>query len=199
MVADHEEHECLLLWLASGATAIAAEDLEVHLKNGLKQPHVGSVVQADLVLPEGKFRPRANSPEVDQEHLTTCEREQRALALKVLIFSSLTAIGTFHVHHQSRSVSRRTHPNTLGSLATSSVVHDIECRAEQAIEKGRFASRLGSKDRHDIVIESSVEHVPFLHVWCQFRTVVSLASYCTDVNSWDSSMICRRSRVVRAD
>ena len=46
---------------------------KVHLKHHLEEPHVGDLVQSDLVLPQ-----------VDQEHLGRGEREQGRFTLKVL-------------------------------------------------------------------------------------------------------------------
>lgn len=113
---------------------ILHEQLQVDLKDGLQQPHVGALVQPHLVLPD-----------VDNEDLTSRKREESTLALKVLILATLAAISAFHVHNQDvirHALARALlalllvlrQPNTLGRLPPLQLRHDRELSAEEVVQ-----------------------------------------------------------------
>lgn len=84
---------------------VLQKQLQIDLKHGLQQSHVRSLVQPHLVLPN-----------IDDEHLTSRQRKESALALKVLIFASLAAISTLNIHHQDIWGHARPIPGTFLAL-----------------------------------------------------------------------------------
>ena len=70
VVANDEEEQGAALGAVLG---LLAEESEVDLEDGLEEPHVGALVEADLVLPE-----------VDDEDFGGGEGEERGFALEVL-------------------------------------------------------------------------------------------------------------------
>lgn len=65
------------------------EELQVDLEDGLEEAHVCALVQADLMLPN-----------VDNQNLTGGQSEEGTLALKVLVFAALAAVGSLNVHDE---------------------------------------------------------------------------------------------------
>jgi hypothetical protein len=68
---------------------VLEEQLQVDLEDGLEQAHVGTLVQTNLVFPD-----------VDNQDLAGGQSEQGTLALKVLVLSTLAAVGTLDIHDQ---------------------------------------------------------------------------------------------------
>lgn len=108
-------------------------------------------------------------PDVDNQDLARREREEGALALKVLILAPFATVGPFDVHDQdvpSRfvflggitildgSLLVLGHPDSLGGLSTVRLGHDPEIGAEEMIEECRFARRLRAEDGDEMVIEA---------------------------------------------
>jgi hypothetical protein len=76
------QHGMSLAW-STNVLAVFDEELQVDFEDGLEQAHVGTLVQSDLVFPD-----------VDDEDLARGKRKEGALAFKVLVLSSLSAVGT---------------------------------------------------------------------------------------------------------
>jgi hypothetical protein len=179
---------------------VLEKELQVHLKDRLEQPHVGALVQTDLVLPD-----------VDDEDLAGSEGEECALPLKVLVLASLAAVGTLDVHDEdivghlgpgALGALVLGHPDALGSLASLGLGHDGEGGAEEVVEQGGLAGGLGAKDGDEVVVEASVGDVGDLEVVVELVTAggfdsvsrvvtagarMRLAGY-TYLNSLSSSM-----------
>lgn len=125
--------------------------MQVDLKDRLEQPHVGALVQADLVLPD-----------VDDEHLARGKCKQGALALKVLVLSALPAVGALDVHDQdvlghagaALLALVLAHPDALGRLPPLLLGHDAELCAEEVVEQRRLARRLRAEDGYQVVVEA---------------------------------------------
>lgn len=137
---------------ASGLLLVLEEELQVDLEDSLEQSHVGSLVQADLVLPD-----------VDDQDLAGSQGEQGALALKVLVLAALSAVGALDVHDEdvighlgagALLALVLGHPDTLRSLATLRLGHDGEVGAEEVVEQGRLSGGLGAKDGDEVVVEA---------------------------------------------
>jgi hypothetical protein len=133
------------------ALAVLDEQLKVDLEHCLQQAHVGTLVQADLVFPD-----------VDDQDLTGRKRKQGTLALKILVFSSLSSVCALDVHDQDVLCHARAalgplvlaHPNALGGLTALLLGHDAEPCAEEVVEQRRLARRLGTEDGYEVVVEA---------------------------------------------
>jgi hypothetical protein len=77
------------------------EQPQVNLENRLQQPHVGALVKSDLMLPD-----------VDDEDLRNSHREQRRLALEVLVLTAFATVGSFDVHDEDGESGGFRHPDT---------------------------------------------------------------------------------------
>lgn len=130
--------------------------MQVHLKDGLEQAHVGTLVQPNLVLPN-----------IHNEDLTRRKGKKCTLALEILVLTSLTTIGTFHIHHEDvvrhpRAIGRRgiglllvlRQPDTLGCLPALHLGHDGELRAEELVEQSGLSGGLRSKHGDEVVVEA---------------------------------------------
>jgi hypothetical protein len=92
----------------SGVTSsppVLQKESQIYLKHSLEKSHVCSLVQTNLVLPNvhnlrKSVLGRDTGTRITYQDLTRRQREKRALTLKVLVFTTLTAIGTFHVHNE---------------------------------------------------------------------------------------------------
>jgi hypothetical protein len=124
--------------------------LQVDLEHSLQEAHVRAVVQADLRLPH-----------VDEQDLARGEREEGALALKVLVLAALLAVGAFDVHDEDVVGHGAVgggfvfgEPYTLSSLFSLLLVHHAEAGPEQGVEEGRLAGGLGAKHGDEVVVEA---------------------------------------------
>lgn len=147
MTETHEQRH------TDDSPSVASEQLQVDFKDGLEKAHVSTIVQSNLVLPQ-----------VHDQHLRCRKREQCTLALEILfdcsrelglgyqktrsvkkykgvagstylIFTTLTTIGSFHIHDQDLLVLVPAHPNTLCSLLSGRLGHDIKGRSEQPVQQ----------------------------------------------------------------
>jgi hypothetical protein len=86
-------------------------------------------------------------PDIDNQDLARRKREQGALALKVLIFSTLSSVCALDVHDQDVLCHTRAtlwtlvlaHPNSLCGLTSLLLRHDTELGAEEEVEQRGFA------------------------------------------------------------
>jgi hypothetical protein len=126
------QHGMSLAW-STNVLAVFDEELQIDFEDGLEQAHVGTLVQSDLVFPD-----------VDDEDLARGKRKEGALAFKVLVLSSLSAVGTLDIHNQDifRHVGATllplvlAHPYSLCGLTTLLLGHDAELGTEEVIEEG---------------------------------------------------------------
>jgi hypothetical protein len=142
---------------------VLQEELQVNLKHRLKKPHIGSLVQPDLVLPD-----------VDDQYLASGQCEEGALALKILVFAALATVGALNIHYQYviRHLLVRVpslslvlgHPDALGGLPAFGLGHDAELGAEEVVEQGGLSGRLRAEDGDEVVVEACLGHVCFLEV-----------------------------------
>lgn len=148
------------------------EDAQVDLKHSLQQTHVCALVETDLMLPD-----------VHNEHLTGGKGEQRALPLKVLVFTSLSAIRALDIHDEDvlghPSLGSLVdislilaHPDTLGRLSPLILRHDAKAGAKQRIQKCTLSCRLRSKHRDDVVVETLAQDVFLLKIGWEARVEV---------------------------
>lgn len=135
---------------------IFQEELQVDLENSLQKPHIGALVQTDLVLPD-----------IDNQNLACRQGKQSALAFKVLIFTTLASIGALHVHNedilgQLDSATRcgiflvLGHPYSFGGLASFTLAHDTKLGAKEVVQQGGFAGGLGTEDGDEMVVEAGL-------------------------------------------
>jgi hypothetical protein len=86
-------------------------------------------------------------PDVDNQDLARRKSKQGTLALKVLVFSALSAICALDVHDQDVLCHTRAplctlvlaHPYSLGGLTSLLLCHDAKLCAEKVVEQRRFA------------------------------------------------------------
>lgn len=152
---------------------IFEEQLQVDFKNRLEEAHICALIQADLVFPD-----------VDNEDLTSRESEESAFALKVLVFTTLTTIGAFHIHdedvvgHLGAVASFALvlgHPDTLCRLTSFVLGHDGEFGAKEVVEKCRLAGRLRTENRDEVVVETSWRNTSGLEIIVEVVTVIEAA------------------------
>lgn len=150
---------------------VLEEQLQVDLEHRLEQPHVCTLVQADLVLPD-----------VHNQDLARREGKQRALPLKILVLAALAAVGALDVHDQD--VVRDSdcvvalaallplvlgEPYPLGRLPPLGLGHYGELGAEEHVEQGRLAGRLRPEDGDEVVVEARIDDVGLLEVRVEVR------------------------------
>lgn len=166
---------------------ILQEQLQVDLKHSLQQSHVGSLVQSNLVLPN-----------IDDENLACRERKERTLALKVLILTSLAAVGSLHVHNQDvirhalRCASLALllvvrQPDTLGRLPSLQLRHNRELSAKQLVEQCRLSGGLRTEDGDEVVVETSRCDIFERQILGQVGTMVILLAFACHIqgdHSW---------------
>jgi hypothetical protein len=142
--------------------SILDKELEVHLKDGLEQPHVGALVQADLMLPD-----------VDEQDFAGSEGEEGALALEFLVLAALAAVGALDIHDENvvghlDAVALGAlvlgHPDTFGGLLALRLGHDGEVGTKEVVEECGLAGRLRTEDGDEVIIESSVGDLLLLEV-----------------------------------
>ena len=127
------------------------EQLQVDLEHGLEQPHVCTLVQADLVLPD-----------VDNQYLARRQRKQSAFALEVLVFSALTTVCALDIHDQyvlghapfAALALILAHPYSLCRLAALLLRHNTELGAKEVVEQSGLSSGLRTEDRYEVVVEA---------------------------------------------
>lgn len=175
-----------------GILLVLEEELEVDFKDGLQEPHVGTLVQTDLVLPD-----------VDEQDLAGGEGKEGALSLKVLVLAALTTVGTLDVHDEdvvghllagALTALVLGHPDALGGLATLRFGHDSELGAKEIVEEGRLAGGLGAKDGDEVVVEACIGNVRHLEV------VGDVCTVCAELWSvwvWCAPWARRRRIIVR--
>lgn len=115
------------------STPYTNSDLENGLEQGLSRP----VLAPDVV-----------APDVDQQHVSHRQREQRALPFKIcIVLAALAPVTALQVHHQRhnlRDLRRAAHPDALGGLAAAAHgVHHPEVGAELGTAAGRCAHVCG--------------------------------------------------------
>jgi hypothetical protein len=133
------------------ALAVLDEQLQVDLEHRLQQAHVRALVQADLVFPD-----------VHDQDLTGGQRKEGALALEVLVLSSLASVCALDIHDQNVLRHARAalgplvlaHPDALGGLAALLLGHDAELCAEEVVEQRRLARGLRAEDGYEVVVEA---------------------------------------------
>lgn len=64
------------------------------------------------------------------------------------------------------------HPNTLGGLSSSCLVHDIELGSEQMVKERRLSGRLRTKNGDDMVAEAGSEKILNLEVYWEVLAVI---------------------------
>lgn len=141
---------------------IFQKQLQVDFKHCLEQAHVGSLVQANLVFPD-----------VDQENFTSSQGKKGTLSLEILVFSTLSAVGTLDVHDENVICHLGSgtclalvlgQPDTLGRLTAFRLGHDRECGAEEVVQEGRLSRRLRSKHGDEVVVEACLGNVHGLEI-----------------------------------
>lgn len=153
-------------------TPALQEDAQIDLKHRLQQTHVCALVQTDLMLPD-----------IHNEHLTGGKGEQRALPLKVLVFTSLSAVRTLNIHDEDVLCHSPlgtlieislvlAHPDTLGRLSPLILGHDAESSTKQRIEKCTLSCRLRSEDGNDVIVETLAQNVFLLEISWEARVEV---------------------------
>src|SRR5271156_3388610 len=98
-------------------------------------------------------------PDIHNEHLAGRQREQRRLALEVLVLATLAAICALNVHDEdvvchfdcSRLVLRE--PDALGRLLSLSLGHNGKVRVEEGIEESGLAGRLRAEGGYEMGVE----------------------------------------------
>ncbi len=108
-------------------------------------------------------------PDIDHQYLACSQSEERTLALKVLVFSSFTAIRAFDVYDQdvvSHLDCRLVlgHPYSLCSLLPLRLGHYTKVGIEKGIEQGGFSSRLRAEYGYEVVVEASMGNVGILEI-----------------------------------
>lgn len=148
---------------------VLEEELEIHLKHSLEQPHICALVQTDLVLPD-----------IHNEDLARRKSEQGTLPLEILVLATLATVGPLDVHdenvigHLYLGVAGSAslplilrEPYALGGLPPLGLGHYGELGAEQVVEEGRLAGRLRSEDGNEVVVESSIGNIGLAEVGYQ--------------------------------
>ena len=154
---------------------VLQEELQINLEDGLQESHVGTLIQADLMLPD-----------IDDEDLAGGQGKQRALPFKVLIFAAFPTIRTLHVHHQDvlghlgAFLLVLRHPYSLCRLPPFRFGHDTELGSEEVVEKRGLARRLRSKHRDKMIVEAGLGHVCFLEVVIDIRAVQTCQRTCLE-------------------
>jgi len=132
--------------------AVLDKELQIDFEHRLQKPHICALIQPNLVLPD-----------IHNQNLTRRQRKKRTLPLKILVFTALAAIRTFHIHNQD--VFRHTiiatglpfilaHPYPLCSLPPFLLGHDPELCFEKVVKECGFPRRLGAEDGDEVVIEA---------------------------------------------
>lgn len=87
-------------------------------------------------------------PDVDNQNLAGGQGEQGALALKVLILTTLATVSALNIHDEDVVGHGRAvcavpfvlrQPYSLGRLASLRLGHDTELGAKKVVEQGRLA------------------------------------------------------------
>lgn len=127
-------------------------------------------------------------PDVDNKDLTRRKREERTLALKVLILASLATVSSFHVHDQdviSHSLRRASFalvlvirkPDTLGRLPSFQLGHHGELGTEQLIEQCGLSGGLRTEHGDEMVVETSWRDLLKGQIFGQVGTIVMRSAF----------------------
>lgn len=119
-------------------------------------------------------------PDVDQQNLAGGQRKERTLPLKVLVLATLSSVGTLDIHDEDVVGHARPgavgalvlgHPDALCGLLSLGLGHDGELGAEQVVEEGRLARRLGAEDGDQVVVEAGLGDMLALEIFVEAGAV----------------------------
>lgn len=101
-------------------------------------------------------------PNVHNQHFAGCKRKQSALALEILVLSTLSTICALNVHN--KNILRHTvpalfafvlaHPYSLRRLPTLLLGHHAKLCAEEVVKEGRLSGGLRAEDGYEVVVEA---------------------------------------------
>src|SRR5690606_30912781 len=106
------------------------------------------------------IQPHLVFPDVYYQYLRSSKCKQSRLPLKILVFTTLSAICAFHVHDKdvvSHSMARSStanglcHPNAFCGLLPGRLVHDAEFRLKQMVQKRGFTGGLRAENGNNMI------------------------------------------------